>query len=96
MRSSQSLPPPPLAAVVVVPDAHVGRPSLRRIDEAPLVPGQLRLAFGTGVVALDEVQPQSAVFGKPSWAQISRFANVRFGLRSDRPKLRLAERIAPQ
>ena len=61
--SRQSLPPPPLAAVVVVPDAHLGRPSLHRIDEAPLVPGQLRLAFGTGVVALDEVQPQSAVFG---------------------------------
>ncbi len=61
--SSNLLPFPLSAVVVVVPDAHLGRPSLRRIDEAPLIPGQLRLAFGTGVVALDEVQPQSAVFG---------------------------------
>ena len=61
--SRQSLPPPPLAAVVVVPDAHLGRPPLRRIDEAPLFPGQLRLSIGAGDVALDEVQSEPAILG---------------------------------
>ena len=46
-----------------MPDVHVGEPLLRRPDEGPLAPGQLRLAIGAGVVALDEVQPQPAVLG---------------------------------
>ena len=47
----------------MVPDVHIGTPPLRRIDEDPLVPGQLRLAIGAGDVALDEVQSEPAILG---------------------------------